>query len=130
MKNLERAWILVVEDEDDIRDVIACRLQSAGAHVATAGNGEEALEAVSQNRYDLVLTDLRMPKMGGLDLIVALRRAEPQTPIVVVTGYGNYETFIDVMNLGAKAYVPKPFSMNQIAEVVSAALSREQRPVS
>jgi CheY-like chemotaxis protein len=116
--------ILVVEDDADSRGFLAKLLQDCGARVTTAADGEEAIQAASTGLYDLILTDLRMPVMDGMDLLRTLRRLSISTHVVMITAYGDVDDFTAAMDLGADAFVRKPFTVNQILEVIRAALCR------
>jgi CheY-like chemotaxis protein len=116
--------ILVVEDDPDSRGFLARLLQDCGARVTTAADGEEAIQAASTGLYDLILTDLRMPVMDGMDLLRSLRRLSISTHVVMITAYGDVGDFTEAMDLGADAFVRKPFTVSQILEVIRAALCR------
>lgn len=120
---LEGVEILVAEDEEDIRTFLARLLSDAGARVTTAANGAEAIQMASMGVYDLVVTDLRMPEMDGMNLLRSLRRIVPRTRIVMITAYGDVRTFVEAMGFGADAYVRKPFTVNQILSVIQSALA-------
>jgi DNA-binding NtrC family response regulator len=112
--------ILVVEDEDKLRRVIQLQLQSAGFEVEQAGAAEPALKL--SDRADLVITDLRLPGMDGLDLLAAIRRQNSATPVIVMTAYGSVETAVEAMKAGAADFVMKPFSLDHLMTVVQKAL--------
>jgi DNA-binding NtrC family response regulator len=112
--------ILVVEDEEKLRRVIELQLVSAGFEVDQAGTAEEGLKLA--DRADLILTDLRLPGMDGLELIRAIRRQNAATPIVVITAFGTVESAVEAMKAGAFDFLPKPFSMDHLMAVVHKAL--------
>jgi len=112
--------ILVVEDEEKLRRVIELQLISAGFEVDQAGTAEEGLKLA--DRADLILTDLRLPRMDGLELIRAIRRQNAATPIVVITAFGTVENAVEAMKAGAFDFLPKPFSMDHLMAVVHKAL--------
>jgi DNA-binding NtrC family response regulator len=112
--------ILVVEDEEKLRRVIELQLSSAGFEVDQAGTAEEGLKRA--DRADLVLTDLRLPGMNGLELIQAIRRQNAHTPVIVITAYGTVENAVEAMKAGAFDFLPKPFSMDHLMTVVTKAL--------
>jgi len=116
--------ILVVEDDADSRGFLARLLQDCGARVTTAADGAEAIQAASTGAYDLVLTDLRMPEVDGLQLLQSIRRLARTTHVVVITAYGDCESFTGAMDLGADAFVHKPFTVGQILEVIRSAMAR------
>jgi DNA-binding NtrC family response regulator len=119
---LEDVEILVAEDDTDIRELLSRLLAGAGAKVTTAADGAEAIQMASLGVYDLLVTDLRMPEMDGMELIRAVRRAAPRTRIVMITAYGDVNDFIDAMQMGADAFVRKPFTVDRILDVIRSSL--------
>jgi two-component system response regulator AtoC len=99
--------ILVVEDEEKLRRVLELQLASAGFEVEKARTAEEALKVAE--RADLVLTDLRLPQMDGLELLATIRRQNSQTPVIVMTAFGTIETAVEAMKTGATDFLLKPF---------------------
>ena len=112
--------ILVVEDEEKLRRVIELQLLSAGFDVEKAGSAEDALKAVE--RADLVLTDLRLPNMDGLELLGRIRRQNAQAAVIMMTAYGSVETAVEAMKAGAADFLLKPFSLDHLMTVVNKAL--------
>jgi DNA-binding NtrC family response regulator len=112
--------ILIVEDEDKLRRVLELQLRSAGFEVDQAGSAEEALKLA--DRADLILTDLRLPGMDGLELLSLIRRQNTQTPVVVMTAFGTIETAVEAMKAGAADFLLKPFSLDHLMAVVNKAL--------
>jgi DNA-binding NtrC family response regulator len=115
-----KTCILIVEDEEKLRRVLELQLRSADFEVEKAGTAEEALKLA--DRAGLVLTDLRLPGMSGLDLIAAIRRQNTRTPIVVMTAFGTIETAVDAMKAGAADFLLKPFSLEHLMTVLRKAL--------
>ncbi|MBN8732781.1 MAG: sigma-54-dependent Fis family transcriptional regulator [Acidobacteria bacterium] len=111
--------ILIVEDEEKLRRVVELQLRSAGFEVDSAASAESALRIA--DRAGLILTDLRLPGMDGLELIDALRRQNAQAPVIVMTAYGTVETAVEAMKRGAVDFLPKPFSMDHLTAVVAKA---------
>jgi DNA-binding NtrC family response regulator len=112
--------ILVVEDEEKLRRVLELQLTSAGFDVDKAGSAEEGLKLV--DRADLVLTDLKLPNMSGLELLAAIRRQNAHSPVVVMTAFGSIETAVETMKAGANDFLLKPFSLDHLMQVVQKAL--------
>ena len=110
--------ILVVDDEEPTRRNLKAYLEDLGYEVSVAANGREALDASCLAPVDLVLTDLRMPEMGGIDLVRALRQSCPDTPVVIVSGAGDVRDAIAAINEGAWDYVVKPVEHRGQIEVV------------
>ena len=106
----ERISILIVDDEEAMRD--ACRqvLTADGLILEEASSGEEALEALRRGSFDLVILDLKMPRVDGLQILQCLREESPSTAVVVITGYATVESAVEAMKLGAADFLPKPFT--------------------
>lgn len=116
--------ILVVDDEPDMRENVVRILRRGRFACLTAGSGREAVEILDRDRPDLVLTDLRMPGMGGLALLREVGRRAPGTPVVVFTAYATPSNAEEARHAGAVAFLAKPFSAAQLLEVVHRALDR------
>ena len=112
--------ILVVEDEEKLRRVIELQLVSSGFDIDKAATAEEAIKIV--DRADLVLTDLRLPNMDGLQFLAQIRRQNAQVPVVMMTAYGSVETAVESMKAGATDFLLKPFSLDHLMQVVGKAL--------
>ncbi|MBL8176363.1 MAG: sigma-54-dependent Fis family transcriptional regulator [Bryobacterales bacterium] len=112
--------ILVVEDEDKLRRVIQLQLLSAGFAVDQAASAEEALPLL--DRADLVLTDLKLPAMSGQELLAVAHRQDANIPVVMITAFGSVETAVEAMKAGAFDFIPKPFSLDHLMQVVNKAL--------
>ena len=118
--------ILVVDDEDKMRRLLEMALHGMGYEVVQASDGEEALTHFGEGAYDLILTDLRMPRLDGLGLLRALRERGADVPVVVLTAYGTVESAVEAMKLGAIDYILRPFEMSTVELAVSRALSMGQ----
>ena len=120
--------ILVVDDESQITRVLRTALSGHGYNVRTAGDGDEALEVMRQWTPDLVITDLSMPNMGGLELCRRIR-AKSALPIIVLSVRGEEQPKVEALDSGADDYVTKPFNMNELVARVRAGLRRAARPL-
>ncbi len=118
--------ILVVDDERDIRDGSERILTRKGYAVTKASNGEEALQRVEETRFAIVLLDLKMPGMDGLEVLRLIRASHPETLVIVITGYATIETAIEAMKLGAYDFIPKPFKPDQLRIVVDRAIELKE----
>ena len=114
--------LLVVDDEPQMLIAINETLRRKGYAVTTAGSGMEALCRLKERYYQLVLTDLRMPEVSGLDLLKKVKTLSPQTPVVLLTAYGTIQNAVDAMRQGAFDYLLKPFSSESLEAVVRRAL--------
>jgi response regulator RpfG family c-di-GMP phosphodiesterase len=122
----DRPRVLVVDDEKFIRDIIADFLGMEGYIVRTAEDGTSAVTELERARYDMVISDLKMPKMGGLDLLKEVARVHPETLTVIMTGFGTVETAIDAMKRGAYDYILKPFKVEEIVHIVQRGLEKRR----
>ncbi|MEY4583306.1 MAG: hypothetical protein RL701_8009, partial [Pseudomonadota bacterium] len=118
--------ILVVDDEEAIRDILSDFLAMEGFEVRTAADGAEALRQLTSTHIDLVLSDLKMPIMGGIELLDAITEHAPQVVTVIMTGFGTVETAIDAMKRGAYDYIMKPFKMEDVVHTVRRGLERHK----
>src|SRR5262245_38148207 len=120
---MARENVLVVDDEPDMRDALTAALRREGLCVSTAANGIEALEKVQGQPFDLIITDVRMPRMGGLALLQELKRTLATIPVVMMTGYGRIKDAVEAMKAGAADYLLKPFSLEDLKAVVTKVLA-------
>ncbi len=118
--------ILVVDDEKNIRLTLRESLKASGPRVETAVNGEEALDMAAQQSYDLVLLDLKMPGMDGMEVLRRLREISPGTAVVLLTAHGTVDLAVEAMKLGAVDFLQKPFAPKEIREVVQRVLGRQK----
>lgn len=124
--NGDLARILVVDDEEAIREILADFLSMEGYSITTASDGQDALEKISRGRYDMVLSDLKMPNMGGIELLEAISDQSPRIVTVIMTGFGTVETAINAMKRGAYDYIMKPFKMEEVVHVVQRGLEKKK----
>ncbi len=122
----EAPRILVVDDERMIREILADFLSMEGFWVRTAEDGGSALVELSKQHYDLVLSDLKMPNMGGLELLQAIAKHAPNVVTVIMTGFGTVETAIDAMKRGAYDYILKPFKVEEVVRTVRRGLEKQK----
>ncbi len=122
----ERPRVLIVDDEKFIRDILADFLGMEGYVVRTAEDGAAALNELHHAHYDLVISDLKMPRMGGIELLDAIGTAAPNALTVIMTGFGTVETAIDAMKRGAYDYILKPFKVEEVIHVVQRGLEKQR----
>ncbi len=118
--------ILVVDDEKSMREILEIFLKSEGYAVSVAENGEKAIEAVKKDIFDLIITDMKMPKVSGLELLKNVKQITPYTAVVIITAFGTTESAVEAMKLGAYDYIQKPFQMVDIRLVVKNALEKQK----
>ena len=118
--------ILVVDNEKSMREMLSIALEKEGYEVETARNGEVAVEMVEKSNYDVVITDINMPRSNGIDVLDAVNRVLPGTPVIMMTGYASPETAVETMKKGAYDYITKPFNMEDFKLVIRNASERKQ----
>jgi DNA-binding response OmpR family regulator len=120
--------VLIVDDERNIRLTVARALEPLDIEIDEAVNGEEALEKLGSRKHDLMLLDLRLPGIDGLEVLRRLRQARRQTRVLIITAYGTVDGAVEAMKLGAVDFVQKPFAPEEIRGLVAAALRRAEAP--
>ena len=121
--------VLVVDDEQNSREGLSKILTKEGYVVHTAENGKKALIEAENNKFDLIITDLRMPEMDGIEVLEKLRKKNKDMGVVIVTAYGEVNSYLKAMNLGAFEYLNKPIHLEELRRVINKAL-RESSKVS
>ncbi len=123
---MNRPRILVIDDEEIVR--VSCKkcLTPEGYDVDTASNGIEGLQLAQATKYDLVLTDLKMPEMDGMEFIIKAKESQPDTRIIMITGYSTVEHAVKAMRLGAYNYIEKPFTPVTLITAVREALEAKR----
>jgi two-component system response regulator AtoC len=116
--------ILVVDDHADLLAFYAAILERAGYEVVQAESGAAAERIIHTSVIDVVITDLKMPAVGGLDIIRAAKDADPETSVILITGFPTVETAVEAMKLGAFDYLIKPFTEERLIAVVAASVAR------
>jgi two-component system response regulator AtoC len=125
MKTLS-GTILVADDDTDIRDILKDTLNSLGARIITAANGQECLDRVEVDAPDLILLDIEMPIKNGLQVLQELRQRGSDTTVIMITAYGTVERAVQAMKQGAYDFITKPFDLDHIVLTVEKALERER----
>ncbi len=116
--------ILVVDDDEGVRQVLNQCLQEQGYKVSCADSGEKAIAALKEGTFDLVVLDMVLPRMDGLEVLKQVTALRPEVPILMITGFSSVETAIKAMKMGAVDYVVKPFRMEEVELVIGKALER------
>ncbi|WP_321413383.1 sigma-54 dependent transcriptional regulator [uncultured Desulfobacter sp.] len=114
--------ILVVDDELSMREFLEMLLAKKGYQVSLAKNGKQALNNIKQKKYDLVLTDIRLGDITGLDVLRAVKKEHPDTVVIMISAYATTEIAVEAMNEGAYDFVPKPFDNNELSATIAKAL--------
>jgi DNA-binding NtrC family response regulator len=124
---MENKKILVVDDEKNIRLTLAQALEPLGLPVQTAGDGNEALEKLQESNFCLILLDLKLPGLDGIEVLRRIKESWPQVPVVMMTAHGTIEYAVEAMKLGAVDFLRKPFSPAEIREIVQKVLARQEQ---
>jgi DNA-binding NtrC family response regulator len=122
---MEDNSILVVDDEKNIRLTMSQSLMQLGLNVETAMNGEEALQKLEEEDFNLVFLDLKMPGMDGIEALRRIKNRWPKIYVIIVTAFGTIESSVEAMKLGAVDFIQKPFNPTEIRELVKKVFERE-----
>ena len=118
----EKARILIVDDDENIRKVLTTILEDEGYIVEAVENGKRAIEKTKRSFYNLVLIDIRLPDIEGIELLTKMKDTVPKTRKIIITGYPTLQNAIEAVNKGADAYILKPFDMESVLQTI-----RDQR---
>lgn len=125
MNNL-KANILVIEDEKSMREVLRILLEEEGYRVTSVTNGLEGIEALKKELFDLIITDIKMPKADGFEVLSMAKEISPASLVIMITAFGTTEAAIDAMKQGAYDYINKPFKIDEIRLIVNKALEKKK----
>src|SRR4030042_128286 len=114
--------ILIVADEKNYPLILSAVLQEEGFETLPANSGQEALAVLDQSDVDLVLTDMKMPKMDGIELLQHIKKKDAELPVIMMTAYGTVEKAVEAMQKGAYSYILKPFDNEQLILYVTKAI--------
>jgi two-component system response regulator HydG len=117
----DRPSLLVIDDESGILETLRILLKKSGFEVQTAQGGGAGLEAIREHAPEIVLTDVRMPQVGGLDILHAAHEQDPETPVILMTAQASLQTAIQAVNDGAFYYIQKPFSNDDMVAICNRA---------
>lgn len=118
--------ILVVDDEEGARELFYTILSDEGYDISLACSGEEALTLFKNSQYDLVITDIKMPVMDGLQFLQEIRKLGSKIDVIMVTAYGEVETYLKAMSLGAAEYINKPIRIKELKRIVHKVLTERK----
>ncbi|MDD2804614.1 MAG: response regulator [Elusimicrobiales bacterium] len=125
-RNGAPAKLLVVDDEQGIRDMLSYELGLRGYQVATADNGADALEEIKKDKFRLVISDVKMAGMDGLQLLEAVKKSAPDVEVIMSTGYGTIEMAVSAMKKGAYDFIQKPFDLEELLALIEKALEKNE----
>ena len=120
--------ILVVDDDRSMREFLDILLAREGYHVSLAANGEEAFRILKMNNFDLLITDIRMPDLNGIDVLKEAKVVSPEIVVVLISAFATAETAVEAMREGAYDYLPKPFKVREFKRIVKDALKSKRQP--
>ena len=116
---MSRGRILAIDDEKNIRHLLKNELTPEGFDVFTAKTGEEGLKLLKKQKFRIVLLDIKLPKMNGIEVLRSLKQDSPLTEVIMITGYGDIQTAVESMKLGARDYVTKPFKLSELLALIN-----------
>lgn len=116
------AHLLIVEDDSEMRDLLRKVLEKDGYQVSVAADGHEAIPLLTCGHFDLVVTDMLMPYDGGLELLEFIRATQPMLPVIIITAFGDWQSYSRALELGAVAFISKPLRMAELASAIHEAL--------
>jgi DNA-binding NtrC family response regulator len=120
------ARILIVDDQEMMRDSLAATLAREGHEIVAAGDGPAAIARLEASRFDLLITDLKMPRMTGIELLTEARKLRPEMPVVMMTAFATVQTAVEAMRLGAYDYIQKPFDGDEIKILIDRTLEHSR----
>ncbi len=118
--------ILVVDNEKSMRDLLSIVLAKSGHEIQTARNGIDAVKMIEDQEFDVVLTDINMPRSNGIDVLDAVNRLHPETPVIMMTAYASAETAVETMKKGAYDYIAKPFKIEDLQLIIKNATEKKK----
>lgn len=126
-ENKDTVRVLVVDEEEDFGSAVATRLRRRGFAASAVFAGRDALRLVQETRYDVMVLDLKMPEMDGVEVLREVRRLDPNLQVVVLTGHGTVETGIEGMQLGASDFLRKPLAIENVCTVIETVAERSRK---
>ncbi len=114
----EKRKVLIVDDDRDIVTIVSTILGGRGWDIRAAYNGQEALEAVTLSKPDIILLDIMMPEMNGIEVLKRIKKIDADARIIMITAFGDVESYLDSMELGAYEYINKPFETDELLEMI------------
>src|SRR4051812_40156660 len=117
-----KARILVIDDEHTIRELLRNELGRQCYAVDVAVDGEEGIAKVRQEKYDIVISDIKMPRMDGMQALSEIKKISPETEVIMITGYATVENAVQAMKSGAYDFIQKPFNLEELSVLIEKAL--------
>ncbi len=126
----ETVKILIVDDDENIRSVLTTILEDEDYTVESADTAKKGIEKSEKTVYNLALIDVRLPDMGGIELLAKMRSTEPKMRKIIITGYPTLQNAVEAVNKGADAYIMKPFDVEKILQTIKEQLQKQKEEVS
>ena len=126
MEVVERVRILVVDDEEIVRDMLFDALSPTGYTVKTAKDGNDAIAQIEKEPFEIVITDLKMPGMDGIELLQRIQKINQDICVLIITAYSTVESAVSAMKLGAYDYICKPFELEEMKVIIEKAVERQR----
>ena len=123
----DKKRILVIEDDEEMRSLLKDFIEGEGYEADSVDNGSEAFRRVVKEPFDLIITDIRMPGLTGLDILPGLKKLRPEASIIVITAFGSEEVFHKSLERGADAYLEKPIHLNKLRTLIQEMVFPERR---
>ena len=123
---MDNKRILIVDDDPEICETLSDILDEEGYDVVTANDGQEALEKIRQDSFNLVITDIKMPIMDGMALLKEIEKSHTDIEVIVITSYGNEGQQVEATRLGAYEYLNKPLKVDQLKNIIARALQMQE----
>ena len=123
---VDKKRILIVDDDPEICETLSDILDEEGYDVVTANDGQEALEKIRQDSFNLVITDIKMPIMDGMALLKEIEKSHANIEVIVITSYGNEGQQVEATRLGAYEYLNKPLKVDQLKNIIARALQMQE----
>ena len=122
--------IMIIEDDEAMRSLLEDFFEEEGFETDSASNGADALRILSKDHLDLIVTDIRMPGLTGLDILPRVRRLKPETPIIVMTAYGSEDVRRRSLESGATTYLEKPIHLSKLRTLIHEMISAKEKRIS
>jgi DNA-binding NtrC family response regulator len=117
--------VLIVDDEERFRITLGKLLGSKGLEVKTVGSGREALQELDSDGYDVILLDVKMPEMSGVETLAAIKKSHPRLEVIILTGHASVDVAVDIMRLGGYEYLLKPCPLEELLDKIETAYERK-----
>ncbi len=117
-RNVHKKRVFIIEDDEEMRSLLTDMMTEEGFEADSVENGSEAFRRLAKESFDLIVTDIRMPGLSGLDILPGLRRLQPDVPIIVITAFGGYDVRQRALERGADAYLEKPIRLRELRTLI------------